>query len=197
MQEINLYTQLKKPSFYDINGKKVVWIFCFFCLALLIISLLQGLFLLARDVQRAHLLTQKKQATQVLEHYATLFEKKVIPFEPQTYAEQRLYYKQLQQKLEDTKKITVAFQPVRYLLSISKTITPDVWLTQIDFTEGGKQVQLQGFSMKPEMAMKFSETLAQQTLFKNIGFKVARTEQADKQNLVKFNFNTQETKAAS
>jgi hypothetical protein len=59
-----------------------------------------------------------------------------------------------------------------YLEAFAQAIVPGVWLTEINITDNGKQITLQGHSLKPVMVQLYLQQLKQLAMFAPMTFQI-------------------------
>ncbi len=182
-QEINLYRTLapaKVPQLL-LNWRR----FCLsqvFLLAMMILLYLGSLW----DIYLLTFHKARKQAQ--LTALQTKFDQ-IKKTYPQLFFSQDVHQilNKLQQDLIMKQKILESIRNQspfsQNLLALSRTIAPNVWLTDIIFTAGGKNIDLKGKSMSMENLQTFLDNLAHEKTFSGFTMSTNNIENTSKNNV--------------
>lgn len=193
MQNINLYTELKKPDPYALTLKRAslfFYGFIFLCLILLFIQVGQ---IVLGNISLARLQRAQRTHTEQLEKQLFGDDKNQNqPFK--NLAQQMYYQKKILKKMDDYLD-KIPFQPATSLAALANATDEGVWITQIHFDDQGKKIKIQGSSINSEKVPEFEKKVNSQFIFKKTIFKVSTLVNNEATNQVNFTLNTEETSA--
>ena len=190
MQNINLYTELKKPDPYALTLKRAIFIFSAFIVFCFILLFLQ----LGQIIVSKIALMRSEHAQDV---HTQQLEKQLFgddkaqkrPF--QNLAQQTYYQKKMLKKM-NAYLDKIPFQPATSLAALANATDPQVWITQIHFDDQGKKIKIQGSTINSEKVPEFEKKINAQFIFKKTVFKVSALMNDEATSQVNFTLNTEE-----
>lgn len=188
MQQINLYTQLEKPSPFSLSPKRAMKLY----LAAIIIFI----FILAFNVfstitnKISFYYTSKKVTYLTNKLEKNLFvpaDKRVF----KNYAEQMLYQRKLLKTLAEYEK-RIPFQPSLLMRGIAKSATKNIAIKKLEFSNSGKNITIEGEAERSIDVLNFEKTLHTKLGFKHIIFRKVDVNENQKDELIQFTLSTEE-----
>lgn len=171
-QDINLYKAfiVYRPAAYFLAWKRLgycVTAILLFYVAIYILSLIQLHYLNNRnDKLQQQVSALKSEFDNNRKQYPAFFFSHDV----------NLTINSLQEELVEQKKLLGSLAlPVpfsRYLIALSATIVPDVWLTEITFSNRGDLINLKGKSESMEKLQQYINQLMKYPLFKSYVFNI-------------------------
>lgn len=187
-QQINLYQFLPKMAKPKLNLQIMLFICGIFFLFLMIPFFMH----LWEKHNKLKYLNQLSLKTQTEQVRLAEFVKKYSIANPKDLETSVKY---LQQELQANKKILNALLVENkfsaYLKAFSESITPDVWLTQMIFVEGGEQISVRGNALLAASVQQFLNRLQSNIVFTNKPLEIKELQKMASQDKTKqyFNFN--------
>ncbi len=199
MQQINFYNSLHKPGLYAINVRRAKIILTVWVSFLIGVFLFQCAYLSFQSTRLNYLKRNEKKKTAQLEaliqrspklKYVNQLKNAVALFSDKinhqtNYIQQMMHF--------NTE--AMQFKPGDYLNELASATTPKVWLTDIDFLNHGRQINLAGFTLNTSQLTQFIMQLQKETHFKDKPFTKTAISSTVSQGQIPFILSTQEAKS--
>lgn len=193
IQQINFYSQLKKPPKFNLNFEKFKQISIAFSILLVLLYLGNMLYYFWQQHALIELINQRKaneQQLAALNHYYATSLIKPLRWQNQIL-QTELETKQALLKQTQLPNIDTNFGYSLFLAAFAKNITPGVWLTHIVIEQASQQVILSGSAINNANILQFMQNLNNQYLFKGKNLRLIDLKNAGQvSDMVNFTLST-------
>ena len=183
-QEINLYQYFAIQSSEGniwLNWRALIWSNVLFIIFFLFLVLLDILHFASLEVKKSEILHQIRHVQKkidIKDQYLPLFLSKGITVEE---AIKKINNDvAVHQKILNEVTNPIPFS--QYLLSLSQSVVPEVWLTRIFILKGGTEVRLQGRSLNIYFLREYFKKVMIQNTYAQMDFTVNNIEPLDTKN---------------
>src|SRR3989338_361088 len=197
MQKINFCDALAKPGRYAIDQQRLIWIVSGWTALLIVIFALQVFFGIFQYIQVSYVSHQESNISARLKklieenpkiNYVRELEKSVIASMNKVDKQKNFI-----EKMTEFKTQQLQFKPSDYLYELSNAAIPQVWLTHMEFSSQGQQVDLSGFTYSSSKLAQYVTRLQNEPHFKDKVFSKISVNEAKSENKkqIPFNLSTQ------